>query len=60
MSRLESVITEIETAKKRAIERFAAQANMPVSAFLRHFRVVMESYPGQGEGGLSFRVEPRD
>jgi hypothetical protein len=59
MARLDSVIAELEEARREATQRFAAQANMPVSAFLRHFRVVMQSYPGEAQV-LSFRVEPRE
>ncbi|HSC87493.1 MAG TPA: hypothetical protein VLC09_09500 [Polyangiaceae bacterium] len=57
MKRLEPVIAELEAARSHAIARFAAEANMPVSAFQRHFRVIMEGSPGQ-TGDVSFRVEP--
>ncbi len=59
MSRLEAVIDEIEVAKKQATARFAAEANMPVVVFLRHFRVICET-PGPGAASIAFRVEPRD
>lgn len=59
MSRLEAVIDEIEGAKKRAIARFAAEANMPVPDFLRHFRVICES-PSPSAESIAFRVEPRE
>lgn len=59
MKRLDPVIAEIEAARTFAVARFAAEANMPVDAFLRHFRVVCEtSEPSRG--GVAFRVEPRD
>jgi hypothetical protein len=59
MTRLEAVIDEIEGAKKRAIARFAAEANMPVTDFLRHFKVICET-PSPGAASIAFRVEPRE
>lgn len=59
MKRLQPVIAELEAARNLAVTRFANEANMPVNDFLRHFRVVLES-PSNGEGDVSFRVEPRE
>lgn len=59
MKRLESVILELEAARTRATQEFAAQVNMPVSAFLEHFSVVMQGSLAQG-ANVSFRVEPRE
>ncbi len=56
MKRLEPVIAELEAARNFATARFAAEANMPVQAFLRHFRVLCES---DDKGDVQFRVEPR-
>ena len=58
MTRLEPVIAELETARRTAAARFAAEANMPLAAFLRHFRVIMEGPDRASE--ISFRVEPRE
>lgn len=57
--RLDSVIAEIEAARSLAVARFAAEVNMPVRDFLRHFRVVTEGPNGEG-AHVSFRVEPRE
>lgn len=57
MKRLNSVIAELEAAKSLAVAQFASEANMPIEAFLRHFRVVCES-PITESGQISFRVEP--
>lgn len=59
MKRLDPVIAELEAAKNQAIAQFAAEANMPVPDFRRHFRVVMEGSPSIS-GEVSFRVEPRE
>jgi len=59
MDRLEPVIAELEAARNRAIAQFAAEANMPIPDFQRHFRVVMEGSPS-ASGEVSFRVEPRE
>ncbi len=59
MKRINSVIVELEAAKSLAVAQFASEANMPVEAFLRHFKVVCES-PVNEEGQISFRVEPID
>lgn len=59
MNRLDPVIAELEAAKNFAIARFAAEANMPVADFQRHFRVVLEGSPAE-TGEISFRVEPRE
>lgn len=59
MNRLDAVIDEIEGAKKKAIQRFAEEANMPVQDFLRHFRVICETPTGDS-AQIAFRVEPRD
>lgn len=56
MKRLGPVIAELEAARNFATARFASEANMPVQAFLRHFRVLCES---DGNGEIQFRVEPR-
>jgi hypothetical protein len=57
MNRLEPVIAELEAARSHAIAQFAAEANMPVAVFQRHFRVIMEGSPSTN-GEVSFRVEP--
>ena len=59
MNRLNSVIAELEAAKSLAVAQFASEANMPIEAFLRHFKVVCES-PVNEAGQISFRVEPRE
>jgi len=59
MKRLNSVVVELEAARSLAIAQFASEANMPVEAFLRHFKVVCES-PINEHGQISFRVEPRE
>ena len=58
MERIDPVIAELEAARQFAVARFAAEANMPVSEFLQHFRVVMQSPNEAGE--VSFVVEPID
>ena len=40
MNRLDPVILELEAARATAIAQFAAEANMPVPDFQRHFRVI--------------------
>lgn len=58
MKRLDPVIAELEAARNFATARFASEANMPIAAFLRHFRVLCES--GTDESAdVQFRVEPR-
>lgn len=57
MDRLDAVIAEIEAARANAVSQFAAEANMPVPDFQRHFRVVLEGAPADS-GQVSFRVEP--
>ena len=57
MKRLVPVIAELEAARDFATARFASEANMPIQAFLRHFRVICES--GIDGGDIQFRVEPR-
>lgn len=59
MERIESVIEEIERMRSSAVERFAAEANMPVPDFRRHFRVVLEEAK-LSDGQVSFRVEPKE
>lgn len=59
MQRLDAVITELESARDLATARFASEVNMPVSDFLRHFRIVMQT-PHDGEAEVLFRVEPHD
>jgi hypothetical protein len=59
MERIDSVIAELETARHEAVEQFAHEVNMPVSEFLRHFRVILEGTSGTGNE-VSFRVEPRE
>ncbi len=59
MDRLDSVIDEIEAARGEAVQRFASEVGMPVSEFLRHFRVVVEG-PNSSTMQVSFRVEPRE
>jgi len=59
MKRINSVIVELEAARSLAVAQFASEANMPIEAFLRHFRVVCES-PLNDQGQISFRVEPRE
>jgi len=59
MTRLDPVIAELEAARTQAIAQFAAEANMPVPDFQRHFRVVMEGAPSTS-GAVAFRVEPRE
>lgn len=59
MNRLDTVIEELETARTEAVARFAAEANMPVPDFQRHFRVVVESM-ATNQGQVAFRVEPRE
>lgn len=59
MKRLQPVIAELEAARNLAVTRFANEANMPVSDFLRHFRVVLDTRASE-EGDISFRVEPRE
>ncbi len=59
MKRINSVIAELETAKSLAVAKFASEANMPVAAFLRHFKVVCESTVNE-QGQVSFRVEPKE
>jgi hypothetical protein len=59
MKRINSVIAELEAARSLAVAQFASEANMPIEAFLRHFRVVCES-PLNDQGQISFRVEPRE
>lgn len=58
MNRLAPVIAELEAARNYATARFAAEANMPVEDFLRHFVVVVETAAAE-ETTISFRVEPR-
>lgn len=57
MKRLVPVIAELEAARNFATARFASEANMPIQAFLRHFRVICES--GMDDSDVQFRVEPR-
>ena len=57
MSRMESVIAELEAARMFAVTRFASEAGMPVSRFLEHFRVVMERSE-ENPDEVNFRVEP--
>lgn len=57
MSRIEQVIAEVNAAREEATRRFAAEANMPVADFQRHFQVVLELSSGD-EPSVSFRVEP--
>lgn len=59
MNRLDAVIAELQSAKDEAITRFAAEANMPVVDFLRHFRVIVETST-EDLKTVSFRVEPRE
>lgn len=58
MKRLNPVIAELEAARNFATARFASEANMPIEAFLRHFRVICES-DVEGPSDVQFRVEPR-
>ncbi len=58
MERIDPVIAELEAARQFAVARFAAEANMPVADFLKHFRVKMQSPDEKGE--VSFVVEPID
>lgn len=58
MKRLDPVIAELEAAQNFATARFASEANMPIEAFLRHFRVICESGM-EGHSDVQFRVEPR-
>lgn len=59
MNRLDPVIEELEAARVQAVARFAAEANMPVPDFQRHFRVVVDSMAAN-HGQVAFRVEPRE
>lgn len=59
MERLDPVIAELETARSSAVAHFAAEANMPVGDFLRHFQVILEEAEGETKQ-VSFRVEPRE
>lgn len=58
MKRLDPVIAELEAARNFATARFASEANMPIDAFLRHFRVICESSV-ESDSDVQFRVEPR-
>lgn len=58
MKRLIPVIAELEAARNFATARFASEANMPIEAFLRHFRVICES-GAEVDSDVQFRVEPR-
>lgn len=58
MNRLGPVIAELEAARAYATARFAAEANMPIEAFLRHFQVIVETGT-KDSSEVSFRVEPR-
>ena len=58
MNRLGPVIAELEAARNYATARFAAEANMPIEDFLRHFVVVLETGAAD-DTQISFRVEPR-
>lgn len=58
MKRLGPVIAELEAARAYAAARFAAEANMPVEDFLRHFHVVIET-GSTDDARVQFRVEPR-
>jgi len=57
MKRLDTVIAELEAARSFAVARFAAEANMPIRDFLRHFKVILES-PEDEQEQVQFRVEP--
>ena len=59
MKRLGPVIAELDAARAYATARFASEANMPIAAFLDHFRVVCEA-GGDDRSEIQFRVEPRD
>ncbi len=59
MSRIEEVVAEVNAAREAAIAKFAAEVNMPVADFSRHFRVVAELTTGQ-EPQVTFRVEPHE
>jgi hypothetical protein len=59
MNRLEPVIEELEAARAEATSRFAAEAEMPVPDFQRHFRVVLDSMT-VSSGEVAFRVEPKE
>jgi hypothetical protein len=57
MSRIEHVIAEVSAAREEATRKFAAEANMSVADFQRHFQVVLELAAGD-DPSVSFRVEP--
>jgi hypothetical protein len=59
MSRIDEVIAEVDAAREAATRKFAAEVNMPLADFRRHFDVVLELAAGD-EPAVSFRVEPKD
>ncbi len=59
MSRIDEVIAEVDAAREAATRKFAAEVNMPLADFRRHFDVVLELAAGD-EPTVSFRVEPRE
>lgn len=59
MSRIEEVIAEVDAAREAATRKFAAEVNMPLADFRRHFQVVLELAAGD-DPAVSFRVEPKE